>query len=252
MPAQLPLDIRGMSCKVKSHSGARVSIPKTAGSDYVPSTELLREDMAGDEAYVGLTIGTNDVAHTNVVKFKASYRMLVRTAKSKGAKVICSQIFHRGDRRDLNSKIDSFNSAILQVAKEEECACINSTSSYNSSAFRPNVNILVGGRLHLKPWAKRTMANRIATVIQQIDTVVSTPRPTASGPRPSTNAPHPHWTPRRSPGKFNQHRHRATYSEQYDGYVLDSCYRPDPAPYQQCKGTSWQRYPMSGGRTSAW
>ncbi len=42
MPDRLPLDIPGMKCSVKSHSGARVTVPKTAGSGYVPSATLLK------------------------------------------------------------------------------------------------------------------------------------------------------------------------------------------------------------------
>ena len=256
MPNGLPLDIPGMKCTVKSYSGARVTVPKTAGSEYVPSSTLLRKDMNGDEKYVGLVIGANDVPHTNVVKFKASYRMLVKTAKSKGAKVLCHQIFHRGDRRDLNTKIDSFNNAIFQVAKEEDCAVINSTSSFNSSAWQPNVNMLVGGRLHLKQWAKRTLANRISTVIQQIDSVISSPGPSTGSPGRHTGSSlprcsTPHSTARPFPQRWRQLQ---SYKYgQFDAYLnWDSCYYPQPAPYHQSSKTTWQQYPMSAGYQGEW
>ncbi len=246
IPNGVPLDVPGMICNVNSHSGARVTVPKTAGNDYVPSSTLLKQDMNGDEDYVGLLIGINDVAHTNVTRFKAPYRMLVKTAKSKGAKVICHQIFHRGDRRDLNVKIDTFNHAIFQVAMEEECACVNSTSSYNSTAWRPNVNMLVGGRLHLKPWAKRTLANRLSTVIRQIDTVVSAPSPSAprhTPPKPSTRG--------RSP---NHLRSRRTHDQDHrDPYARwDSCYRPTPNHHRPNPNTRWQQYPISTDYHGEW
>ncbi len=246
IPGGVPLDVPGMICNVKSHSGARVTVPKTAGNDYVPSSTLLKQDMDGDEDYVGLLIGINDVAHTNFTRFKASYRMLVKTAKSKGAKVVCHQIFHRGDRRDLNVKIDTFNHAIFQVAMEEECACVNSTSSYNSTAWRPNVNMLVGGRLHLKPWAKRTLANRLSTVIRQIDTVVSAPSPSAprhTPPKPSTRG--------RSPN--HQWRRRSHDQDHRDPYARwDSCYRPTPNHYRLNPNTRWQQYPISTDYHGEW
>ncbi len=270
MASGVPLDIQGMECRVVSHSGARVTTPKTAGSDYVRSTTLLKNAMHSDDSYRGLLIGTNDVAHTSVTKFKASYRLLVRAAKSDGVKVLCCEIFHRGDRLDLNRKIDSFNKAILEVAQEEGCACVNSTSSYNSTAWKPNVNLLVGGRLHLKRWAKRTMANRLSSMIREIDTVCSTQRPT----RPSASAPqHRQMSPSRHPrarppshnatthkpqptSKVFPHRRRQMKTHepgQFDPYMRwDSCYHPDPAPYQQSSNTTWQRYPTSAGYQGKW
>ncbi len=260
MPDLIPLEIPGMECKVRSHSGARVTVPKTAGSNYVPSSTLLKNDMDGDEEYIGLMIGANDSPHTNVTKFKASYRMLVKTAKSKGAKVICHQIFHRGDRRDLNSKIDTFNHAIFQVAMEEECACVNATSSYNSTAWKPNINMLAGGRLHLKPWAKRTVANRLSTVIRQIDSVVSSPPSTAPRHSPRRHSPRRH-SPR-SPRRHSPRRHFPRVHSRRPGPVnqtempedgrWDSCYRPTPGYYRQNPNNRWQQYPMSTGHPGAW
>ena len=262
IPDKVPLDIPGMTCEVKSHSGARVTVPKTAGSDYVPSSTLLKNDMDGDEDYVGLLIGINDVAHTNVTKFKASYRMLVKTAKSKGAKVLCHQIFHRGDRRDLNAKVDTFNYAIFQVAMEEECACVNATSSYNSTAWKPNINMLAGGRLHLKPWAKRTVANRLSTVIRQIDSVVSSPPSTAPRHSPRRHSPRRHSPRRHSPRRHSPRRHSPRVHSRRPYHVnqtevpedarWDSCYRPTPGYYRQNPNNRWQQYPMSTGYQGAW
>ncbi len=179
----------------------------------------------------------------------------MKTAKSKGAKVICHQIFHRGDRRDLNIKIDSFNNAIFQVAKEEDCAVINSTSSFNSSAWQPNVNMLVGGRLHLKQWAKRTLANRISTVIQQVDSVIGSPRHTTPSTHCYTSAPLPRRT---SPPPTTRSTPRWRQMQNYDygdfdAYLKwDSCYRPQPAPYQQSSKTTWQQYPTLAGYRGKW
>ncbi len=221
--------------------------------------------MHGDESYTGLLMGTNDVAHTSVTKFKASYRVLVRTAKSKGSKVLCCEIFHRGDRKDLNRKIDAFNRAILEVAKEEGCACINSTASYDSTAWRPNVNLLVGGRLHLKRWAKRTMANRLSAMILETDSVcnANAQRPPATAPRHPASAPQHHTSApisrRNSPrptkrGFPHQRRQMKTHAPgRFDPYLRwDSCYRPDPTPYQQSSNTTWQQYPMSTGYQGKW
>ncbi len=187
--------------------------------------------------------------------FKACYRMLVKTAKSKGAKVLCHQIFHRGDRRDLNTKIDLFNNAIFQVAKEEDCAVINSTSSFNSRAWQPNVNMLVGGRLHLKQWAKRTLANRISTVIQQIDSVVSSPHSTTASTHHHTSAHVPHRnSPLPTTRSIPRWRRMKTYGYgDFDAYLnWDSCYRPQPAPYQHNSKTTWQQYPTWAGYQGKW
>ncbi len=201
--------------------------------------------MEGDEKYTGLLIGTNDVAHTSVTKFKASYRHLVRTAKSKGSKVLCCQIYHRGDRMDLNTKIDMFNRAIFEVAKEEECACINSTSSYNSTSQSPNIKILVGGKLHLRWWAKQTLANRLSTVIRQVDSVFS-------APKSPQDAPAPHHMPHKPARREFYKGHNTQKYEHYDSYRnWDSCYHPVRTVYQQYN-TTWQRYPTSAGYQPHW
>ena len=274
MSYELPLDIPGYECKVTSHSGARVTTPKMARRSYVSTITRLKQDMDGDESHVGLLIGANDVPHTNVAKFTASYRALVRTAKSNGATVLCYGIFHRGDRRDLNGKIDVFNNAIHQVAREEKCVFINNTSHFHSTAQYPNLDILVGGRLHLKAWVKRAMANRLSTAVCNVDTECDAQRQQPTAPRHTTAPQRPHKAPK--PQTKGSHHRRKTQNqpsrqgrnhEQYDPiYNLDSCYRPNPAfvhhnqyrwsehpgTVRDQQNTRWQQYPPMAGYQGRW
>ncbi len=274
MSYELPLDIPGYECKVTSHSGARVTTPKTAQRNYVQTITRLKRDMDGDESHVGLLIGANDVPHTNVAKFTASYRALVRTAKSNGATVLCYGIFHRGDRMDLNGKIDVFNKAIHQVAREEKCVFINNTSHFHSTAQYPNVDILVGGRLHLKTWVKRAMANRLSEAVCNVDAECDAQRQQSKAAK-HTTAPQRSQKPPKPQTKGSHHR-RKTHDqlprqdrnhEQYDPYYnLDSCYRPNPAfvhhnqyrwsehpgTVRDQQNTRWQQYPPMAGYQGRW
>ncbi len=137
------------------------------------AAEILPTAMCGDEKAISLHFGTNDAGKCDPVEFKGHYRKLVRVAKSKGADVICSNIYHRADSSTLaeciklNTHIDVLNEQIKSVASEEGARYLDNVRSVGSTATKPNIDILTTPRhgvryLHLGPAARIDLGQRIA------------------------------------------------------------------------------------------
>ncbi len=140
------------------------------------AADLLPTAMCGDEAAISLHFGVNDAGNCDPVEFKEHYRKLVRVAKSKGADVICSNIYHRADSPtmaeciSLNTHIDVLNEQIKSVAFEEGATYLDNVKSVESTATDPNINILTTPRygvkyLHLTPAARIDLGQRIAAEV---------------------------------------------------------------------------------------
>ncbi len=140
------------------------------------AADLLPTAMCGDEAAISLHFGVNDAGNCDPVEFKEHYRKLVRVAKSNGADVICSNIYHRADSPtmaeciSLNTHIDVLNEQIKSVAAEEGASYLDNVKSVESTATDPNINILTTPRygvkyLHLTPAARIDLGQRIAAKV---------------------------------------------------------------------------------------
>ncbi len=151
--------------------------PDSSHPEKKPLSQHLTLAMCGDEAYVGLMCGTNDAANSDPALFRQHYTELVQVAGSKGARVICSSIYHRADRTSadqvlrLNTQIDVLNQSIKEVARNEGAVYLDNCAEVGSSAEYPNTNILTRPKyghqyLHLRDVAKRDLASRIGQAIE--------------------------------------------------------------------------------------
>ncbi len=158
--------------------------------------ELLPTAMTGDESDIVLNGGTNDAATCDPVEFKNNYRQLVKTAASKGARVICSGIYHRGDRSTaaevaaLNTRIDILNEQIASVASEEGAIFVDNVKSVGSSVFKPNTSMLTAPQyLHLNARGRVDLSQRLAATITGAPSASPYPPPAHTLPPPSFGPP---------------------------------------------------------------
>ncbi len=209
-------NIQGVHPRIANRICRTVPIPggtvcPTPGKKHL--LELLPTAMTGDESDIVLNGGTNDAATCNPVEFENNYRQLVRTAASKGARVICSGIYHRGDRSTaaevaaLNTRIDILNEQIASVASEEGAVFVDNVKSVGSSVFKPNTSMLTAPQyLHLNARGRVDLSQRLAATISGSPSASPYPPPAHTLPSPSFGPPpsqHPrrpaHSAPRATP-----------------------------------------------------
>ncbi len=131
------------------------------------------------------------------MEFKDNYRQLVRTAASKGAKVVCSGIYHRGDRSTeaevvaLNTRIDILNGQIASVASEEGAVFVDNVKSVGSSVCKPNISMLTAPQyLHLNARGRVDLSQRLAAAINGSPSPAPYPPPAHTLPPPNFGPPH--------------------------------------------------------------